>query len=464
MDRLSPLDVSFLYFEDQDTPMHVGSVAVFQESDDGFDYDRFVALIRDRIAFVPRYRQRVRPIPGRLANPVWVDDDEFDLEYHVRRSALPKPGTDEQLHELVARIMSRPLDRARPLWEMYLVEGLSDHRFAVLSKTHHAMIDGTSAVDIGQLILDETPHPSDTLPDTWRPAPEPGWPELVAGALAETVRRPRSLVDNFRVGIADVEHTAGRAFGALSGVTAAALRTVVRPAPTLPLNGRIGAQRRFATADTSLDVYRRIRAAHDGTVNDVVLATVAGALRTWLLTRGEPVRPSTSVRALVPVSVRRPEEAGALGNRVSSYVVDLPVGEPSPVVRLQRVSYAMQAHKDSGQAVAAETLVGLAGFAPPTLHALGARVASGMSRRIFNLVVTNVPGPQSPLYAGGARLLAAYPVVPLAHGQAVSVGVTSYDGGLYYGVNADRDGMPDVAVLAQCLVDALDELAEASGS
>jgi WS/DGAT/MGAT family acyltransferase len=239
---------------------------------------------------------------------------------------------------------------------------------------------------------------------------------------------------------------------------------VVRPAPTLPLNGRIGAQRRFATADTSLDVYRRIRAAHGGTVNDVVLATVAGALRTWLLTRGEPVRPSTSVRALVPVSVRRPEEAGALGNRVSSYVVDLPVGEPSPVVRLQRVSYAMQAHKDSGQAVAAETLVGLAGFAPPTLHALGARVASGMSRRIFNLVVTNVPGPQSPLYAGGARLLAAYPVVPLAHGQAVSVGVTSYDGGLYYGVNADRDGMPDVAVLAQCLVDALDELAEASGS
>jgi diacylglycerol O-acyltransferase len=461
MDRLSTLDVSFLYFEDRDTPMHVGSVAVFQEPGDGFDYDRFVALIRDRIAFVPRYRQRVRPIPGRLANPVWVDDDEFDLEYHVRRSALPKPGTDERLRELVARIMSRPLDRARPLWEMYLVEGLSDHRFAVLSKTHHAMVDGTSAVDIGQLILDETPQPRDTLPDTWRPAPEPGWSELVAGALAETVRRPRSLVDNVRVGIADVEHTAGRAFGALSGVTAAALRTVIRPAPSLPLNGPIGAQRRFATADTSLEVYRRVRAAHGGTVNDVVLATVAGALRTWLLTRGEPVRPSTSVRALVPVSVRRPEETGALGNRVSSYVVDLPVGEPNPVVRLQRVSYAMQAHKDSGQAVAAEALVGLAGFAPPTLHALGARVASGMSRRIFNLVISNVPGPQIPLYAGGARLSAAYPVVPLAHGQAVSIGVTSYDGGLYYGVNADRDAMPDVAVLAQCLVDALDELAEA---
>ncbi len=461
MDRLSPLDVSFLYFEDRDTPMHVGSVAVFQEPDGGFDYERLVELISDRIALVPRYRQRVRPIPGRLANPIWVDDEEFDLGYHVRRSALPRPGTDEQLHELVARVMSRPLDRAKPLWEMYLVEGLSDRRFAVLSKTHHAVVDGTSAVDIGQLMLDETPEPRDTVPDAWRPAPSPGWSELVAGALAETVRRPRSLVDNVRVGIADMEHTAGRALNALGGVTAAAMRTVVRPAPSLPLNGRIGAQRRFATADTSLDIYRRIRAAHGGTVNDVVLATVAGALRTWLLTRGEPVRPSTSVRALVPVSIRRPEERSALGNRVSTYLVDLPVGEPNPVVRLQRVSYAMQAHKDSGQAVAAEALVGLAGFAPPTLHALGARAASGMSRRVFNLVVTNVPGPQVPLYAHGARLVAAYPVVPLAHGQAVSIGVTSYDGGLYYGVNADRDGMPDVAVLAQCLVDALGELANA---
>ena len=460
MDRLGPLDVSFLYFEDRDTPMNVGSVAVFQ-APGGFDYEGLVDLIRDRIALVPRYRQRVRPIPGRLANPVWVDDQEFDLDYHVRRSALPKPGTDDQLHELVARVMSRPLDRARPLWEMYLVEGMSGDRFAVLSKTHHAVVDGVSAVDIGAVILDDMPEPRDTLPDEWQPAPEPGWHALVAGALAETVRRPRSLVDSFRVGIADFEHTANRAFGALSGVTAAAIRTMARPAPSLPLNGPISAKRRFATADTALDTYRRIRAAHGGTVNDVVLATVAGALRTWLLTRGEPVRASTSIRALVPVSVRRPDEKGSLGNRISSFLVDLPVGEPNPVVRLQRISDAMQAHKDSGQAVAAEALVGLAGFAPPTLHALGARVASSVSRRVFNLIVTNVPGPQVPLYASGARLLTAYPVVPLAHGQAVAIGVTSYDGGLYYGVNADRDGMPDVGVLAQCLVDALDELAEA---
>jgi WS/DGAT/MGAT family acyltransferase len=345
---------------------------------------------------------------------------------------------------------------------MYLVEGLSGDRFAVLSKTHHAVVDGVSAVDIGAVILDDTPEPRDTLPDEWQPAPEPGWHALVAGALAEVVRRPRSLVDSFRVGIADVEHTANRVFGALSGVTAAAMRTMARPAPSLPLNGPISAQRRFATADTALDTYRRIRAAHGGTVNDVVLATVAGALRTWLLTRGEPVRASTSIRAMVPVSVRRPDEKGSLGNRISSFLVDLPVGEPNPVVRLQRISHAMRVHKDSGQAVAAEALVGLAGFAPPTLHALGARVASSMSRRVFNLIVTNVPGPQVPLYASGARLLTAYPVVPLAHGQAVAIGVTSYDGGLYYGVNADRDAMPDVGVLAQCLVDALDELAEAS--
>ncbi len=460
MDRLSPLDASFLYFEDPNTPMHVGSVAVFQAPPEGFDYERLVALIRDRIAFVPRYRQRIRPVPGRIANPVWVDDEEFDITYHVRRSALPRPGTDEQLHELVARVMSRPLDRDRPLWEMYLVEGVQEGRFAVLSKTHHAVVDGMSAVDIGQVILDVTPQPRDTPPDTWRPAPEPGWAELVAGAVADIVRRPGTAVDSVRAGLADVGHSATRILGALGGV-AAAVRAAARPAPSSPLNGPIGAQRRFATADAELDTYRSIRTLHGGSVNDVVLAVVAGAVRTWLLTRGEPVRVSTSVRALVPVSIRSGQERGALGNRVAAYLVDLPVGEPNAVVRLHRISFAMKAHKASGQAVGAEALVGLAGFAPPTLHALGARAASDLSRRVFNLIVTNVPGPQVPLYAGGARLLAAYPVVPLAHGQAVSIGLTSYDGGVYYGLNADRDGLPVVDVLAQGLVDALDELAEA---
>jgi diacylglycerol O-acyltransferase / wax synthase len=457
-DRLSPLDVSFLYFEEPTTPMHVGGVAVFKEPPGGFDHDRLVRLISARIAFVPRYRQRIRWVPGRLANPVWVDDEDFDVTYHVRRSALPRPGTDAQLDELVARVQSRPLDRSRPLWEMYLVEGLSDDRFAIITKTHHAMVDGIGAVDIGQVILDTSPDAREQPADTWRPTAEPSWVELVAGAVAETVRRPTAVVDTMRGGLSELSSTAGRVLGAASGLLAAAT-SVARSAPESPLNAVIGEQRRYATLALDLDDHRRIRKAHGGTVNDVVLATVAGALRAWLLTRGEKVGPATTVRALVPVSIQPEVDDGfRSGNQVASYLVDLPVGEQSAVMRLHQVSYRMQAHKDTGRAVGAEALAGLAGFSPPTLHALGARVASGLSKRWFNLVVTNVPGPQQPLYAGEARMLAAYPVVPLAKGQALSIGLTSYDGQVFYGLNADRDAMPDVAVVAQCLGDALAEL------
>ncbi len=458
-DRLSALDVSFLYLEEDTTPMHVGGVSVFEVPADGFDYDRLVQHIRHRIAFVPRYRQRVRWVPGHIASPVWVDDEDFDITYHVRRSALPKPGSDAQLRDLAARIFSRPLDRKRPLWEMYLVEGLSGGRFALLTKTHHAMVDGVSAVDIGQVLLDVSPQPRETPSDTWRPASEPSGLELVAGAFADLVRWPPAAVDAVRVGLGDIRRSTMRLVGATGGLLAMA-RTVSRSAPGSPLNVDIGAARRYATADTDLDDYKAIRKAHGGTVNDVVLAVVAGGLRTWLMTRGESVTPSAEVRAMVPVSVRGSDEQGTLGNRVSSYLVDLPVGEPNAVMRLHQISYAMAAHKETGQAVGADALVGLAGFAPPTLHALGARVGSGLSKRIFNLVVTNVPGPQFPLYAAGARLLATYPVVPLARGQAVSVGLTSYDGGVYFGLNADRDAMADVEVLAQCLVDALAELCD----
>jgi diacylglycerol O-acyltransferase / wax synthase len=458
-DRLSPLDASFVYFEAADTPMHVGSVAIFTESADGFDYDRLVALIEDRIAFVPRYRQRIQPVLGRLARPVWVDDADFDLTYHVRRSALPRPGGDEQLYELVSRVMSRPLDRDRPLWEMYLVEGLAGGRFAVLSKTHHAVVDGVTAVDIGQVILDDTAEPCDSGPDLWQPKPGPSRVDLVVGAITETVRRPSTAVEQVRAGLSGVEHGAQRILGNLGGLAATA-RAAARPAPSGPLNVDIGSHRRFATVDASLDDFRRIRVTHGGTINDVVLATLAGALRVWLLTRGEAVRPDTSMRALVPVSVRPTVDGGmaAVGNRVASYLVDLPVGEANPVVRLQRVSFAMRAHSDTGQAVGARALAELAGFAPATLHALGARVASGLSRRLFNLIVTNVPGPQVALYAAGARLAASYPVVPLARGQGLSVGVTSYDGAVHYGLNADRDALPDLHVLAQCVTDAVDEL------
>ncbi len=473
-DRLSPVDVSFLYLEDPATPMHVGTVAIFEAPADGFDHERLLALLRERIAFVPRYRQRVREIPGYLANPVWIDDEDFDLTNHVRRSAVPRPGTDEQLCELVARLQSRPLDRRRPLWEIYLVEGLADGRFAIVTKSHHALVDGVSAVDIAQVLLDPAPEPLRRPADTWRPAREPTWFELVAGAVSDAVSRPSAVIETFRAGLGDLRSTATRVAGAAGSVVAVA-RTAARPAPASPLNAETGGQRRFAMLATDLDDYRRIRKAHAATVNDIVLAVVAGALRGWLLTRGEPVTATSTVRALVPVSVRldpsqattgptpasgdRGDGMESVGGAVVSHLVDLPVGEPNPVVRLHQVSYAMRAHNEGGRGVAADTLAGLAGFAPPTLHSLGARVAGGLSRRVFNTVVTNVPGPQVPLYAAGARMLATYPVLPLVRGQALSIGVTSYAGCAYWGLNADRDAMPDLDVLAQCFTDAVAELA-----
>ncbi len=470
-DRLSPLDASFLYLEEQTTAMHVGTVTIFEPPQDGFDYERLVTLVSARIAFVPRYRQRVRTVPGRLANPVWVDDEHFDVTYHVRRSALPRPGTDDQLAELVARLQSRALDRSRPLWEVYLVEGLRGGRFAIVTKTHQALVDGVNAIDIGQVILDDSPDPPDAPTDTWKPAKEPTDVELVVSAVADVVRSPGAALEALEGSANDVKATAGKVLGQFGHLLSQAARTAARPAPTSPLNVEIGEQRRWAMASTSLEDHRKVRVRHSRTgqreltVNDVVLATVAGALRAWLLTRGESVVPATVVRALVPVSVHDgadgdDEVSYRVGNRVKAFVVDLPVGEPNPAIRLHQVAYAMSAQAEAGEAVRAETLVGIAGFAPPTLHSLGARVASAASRRLFNLIVTNVPGPQRPLYAGGARMLATYPVMPLAKRQAVSIGLTSYDGRVYYGVNGDRDAMPDVGVLAQCLVDALVELRE----
>ncbi|MDQ1711529.1 MAG: diacylglycerol O-acyltransferase / wax synthase [Frankiaceae bacterium] len=457
-DRLSPLDVSFLYLESETTPMHVGGVCVLEPAPEGFDYDRLVRIIGDRIALVPRFRQKIRWVPGHLGNPVWVDDPDFDVTYHVRRSALPKPGTEEQLKELTGRVQSRLLDRSRPLWEIYLVEGLADGRNAIITKTHHAMVDGISAVDIGAVILDLTREPRETVPDEWDPEPEPSGVALVADAVGELVRKPAEIVTTARNAVADARRVAGRAAGIAAGL-AATLKVTARSAPDSPLNVEIGAQRRFGMARTELDDYKRVRKTHGGTVNDVVLATVAGALRTWLLTRGESVN-DTVIRAMVPVSVRSDDERGALGNRVSAYFVDLPVGEPSPVLRLSQVSYAMSGHKDSGQSVGAEALVSMAGFVAPTLHAMGARAAAALTKRLFNVVVTNVPGPQIPLYAAGAEMLEVFPVVPLARGQAVSIGLTSYNGGVYYGLNADRDAMPDVDVLAQCIEESLAELVE----
>ncbi|HEY3090126.1 MAG TPA: wax ester/triacylglycerol synthase family O-acyltransferase [Jatrophihabitantaceae bacterium] len=460
-DRLSATDVSFLYLEGRTTPMHAGGLAIFAVPGDGFDYERLVELIEDRISLVPRYRQKVRFVPGHLANPVWVDDVDFDITYHVRRSALPRPGSDEQLREFCARIQSRPLDRNRPLWEMYLVEGLEEARFAIITKSHHAMVDGVRAIDIGQVILDTSPTPRAVPDDLWMPAPEPTSTQLVTAATTELLRRPSGLLDTVRLSVHDARTAACRVLDLAGGLVSAA-RAVVRRAPSSPLNIAIGEQRRFGMARTSLDDYKLVRRQRGGAINDVVLATVAGALRGWLLFRGEPVTPATTVRAMVPVSVRSALDEAELGSQVSGLVVDLPVGEANPLMRLSQVSYAMKAHKESGQSVGADALVALSGFAPPTLHAVGARLANGLTRRMFNLVITNVPGPQVPLYAAGARMLEIFPVVPLASGQAVTIGLTSYAGGVYYGLNADRDAMADVDVLAALIEESLAELVIAS--
>lgn len=456
-DRLSPLDASFLFAEHRTAAMHVGAVMTFAPPADGpFDVAAFRALIEHRLPLVPRYRQKVREVPGGLGLPVWVDDPDFDIDFHVRHAALAEPGTEDVLRELVGRLLARQLDRSRPLWEVYVVEGLADGRLAVITKTHHAMVDGLASMDIGAALLDLTAEPRETAPEHWQPAREPYGVELAATATVEALLRPRRLV----LGVAgravrDVRETTsavGRAVGGLVSTGRGAATS--RPVPAL--NAATGAQRRYGMVRTSLADHRAVRKAHGGTVNDVVLAVVAGGLRRWLISRGEPLVEGTAVRALVPVSVRARRGGG--GNAISAYLVDLPVAEDDPVLRLASVRDAMEAHKRSGRAVGAAALVRLVGLAPPVLHSIGARLASQYSSRLYNVLVTNVPGPPRPLYAMGARMLDMYPVVPLAGGQAVAIGITSYDGGVHYGLTADRDAMSDVDVLAEALGESLAEL------
>lgn len=465
VDRVRPRDLTFLEQESPQTPQHNATIEIFDpgEGPDAFDHARLVGLIRDRIAFVPRYRQRLQAVPGHLANPVWVDDENFDLGFHVRRSALPRPGTSAQLLELVSRIVSRPLDRTRPLWEIYFVEGLEGGRVALLSKTHQALVDGVHTVDLGQLLLDLQPEARALEPDDWQARRSPNPANLLATAVRDNLTDPGELLDTVRTGSRALARTADRRSERARSFLAAA--TGRRPKARGVINGPLSQQRRVVTVETRLADYRRIREAHGGTINDVILATVTGALRAWLMTRSESMGGLRQVRAVVPVSVIDEElEATSLGSQIAAHFVDLPIGEPSPVVRLHQVSYSFQAHKDTGRSVAANRLAGIAGFAPTTFHAIGSRVASVELRRGYQLSVTNVPGPQAPLYAAGARMIASYPVPPLTPGHPLAIGVTSYDGGVFYGITADRDWIPDAEVLGSCLREALDELIDLSSA
>jgi diacylglycerol O-acyltransferase len=461
-ERLRARDLAFLTAETPTAPRHNATVEIFDQGSSGLDHETLVRLIGDRIAFVPRYRQRVRRVPGRLANPVWADDPRFDLAYHVRRSALPRPGSMERLRELVARIVSRPLDRHRPLWEVYFIEGLEDGRVAVLTKSHQALVDGAQVVDLAQVLLDKSPDQRELGADEWQPEPPETASGLVFDAMRDSLSAPitvldtaRAVGDAWRRGADAVNDRLATITNALTGRGAD---------HDSPIGGALSQQRRFETVRRSLAEHRVVRDAHGGTVNDVVLATVTGGLRSWLMTRAESLGGLRQVRAVVPVSVLDNElEATSVGSQIAPHFVDLPVGEQSPVVRLHQVSYSFKAHGETGRAVSANRIAGIAGFAPSTFHAIGSRVAAEQLRRGIQLSVTNVPGPQSPLYAAGAVMEQTYPVPPLLPGHALAIGVTSYDGHVFYGVTADRDRVPDADTFAVCLSEALDELLDTVG-
>jgi WS/DGAT/MGAT family acyltransferase len=456
-DRLTGLDASFLAFEEGGAHMHVGSVLLFEG--DAPPYDEFVAQLESRLALVPRYRQKLAFPPLVQSRPVWVDDPHFNAGYHVRHTALPAPGGEAELRRLAGRVFAQRLDRSKPLWELWLVDRVGESRFALIAKTHHCLVDGISGVDITTVLFDLEPDPpAPQPPDPWMPRPEPSPATLLADAVTERAWTPLELA---RAAAGAVVHPQ-RALGA--GVTAAAgLASITRAglggAPRSPLNGRIGPHRRFAWVDAELATLKAIKDALGGTVNDVVLAVVAGALRTYYLAHGWDT--ADGLRAMVPVSVRADSERGALGNKVSTIYAPLPIDVADPIARFRAVHEAMQGLKESGQAVGAEMITSLADFAPPTILAQAARLQA--VQRFFNLTVTNVPGPQFPLFLLGRRLCRVYPQVPLAENCAVGVAIMSYDGQIDFGLTADYDALSDLDALAAALDAAIEELAAVAG-
>lgn len=463
MDRLSPLDAFFLHIEDDVNHMHIGSVSIF-EGPPPSEAD-FSAMVAGKLPLVPRYRQRVRYVPFDLGRPVWTDDTHFNLGYHLRHTALPPPGGGAQLRNLVGRLMSQQLDRAKPLWELWLVEGLEEGHWALVSKVHHCLVDGIAGTDLLTVVLDDSPEPSGPVPDTWRPAPEPSGLRLAGEAAIDYLVSPYEQWRAARAAASVPLQVVRLALDTVRGL--ATLRGVVRPAPASFLVGPIGPHRRWAWARATLEDVRTVRAGLGGTVNDVVLAAVTRGFRDLMLVHGEPVE-GRVVRTLVPVSVRRADERGSYNNRVSGMLAELPVGIEDPAERLAWIRAQLQGLKESRQAVAADTLTSLSGFAPPLLLALGTRLATravrGFGRTPLHTVTTNVPGPQHPLYALGRRLVESCPYVPIMSPMRVGVAAFSYDGRLTFGVTADYDTVPDVDVLCRGIESGLAELVKVTES
>lgn len=446
-DRLSGLDTSFLRLEDGRAHMHVASLTVFDGPPPGFA--DLCDHVEGRLDLVPRYRQRVAEVPAQQGRPVWVDDPHFNLRYHLRHTALPHPGGDEELRRLAGRVFALRLDRDRPLWEIWMVEGLRDGRWAMLSKTHHALVDGVSGVDITTIMYDLDEHPSrpQRAVRRWEPRPLPTKAQLLTGAIAERLVQPRAIAEELVALTLGPRRVAGQILRQVRDMGGFAL-VGVRPVPSTPLNVPIGPHRRYAWVDADLAEFKQIKNRLGGTVNDVVLASVASALGRFLRRRGFDTD-GVVLRAMVPVSVRTADEQGALGNKVAAMWAPLPLGIDDPVDLLAEIRGAMGHLKDSGQAVGAQSITELLGFAPPTILTQAMRLAP--HQRYCNLVVTNVPGPQFPLYVLGRRLRALYPVVPVFDRLALNIAVISYDGGLGFGLLGDYDAIPDLDLLADDL-------------
>jgi diacylglycerol O-acyltransferase / wax synthase len=457
-DRLSGLDASFLALEKSGAHMHVGSVLVFDG--DPPPYQDLLDQIESRLHLVPRYRQKLAFPPLAQARPVWVDDPHFNVAYHVRHTALPDPAGEDQLRRLAGRVFSQQLDRTKPLWEIWLVNRVGDDRFALVCKTHHALVDGISGVDIMTVLFDLEPDPPEQEPGPpWYPRPQPSGSTLFAEALLERAATPLGAARAAAGLAADPRDAAGQAARTLAGLASMA-SAGMGGAPPSPLNTRIGPHRRFAWVESDLARFKAVKGALGGTVNDVVLAVVTGALRAHLERRGRD--PSgLELKAMVPVSVRAEDQRGALGNQVAAMYAPLPVGLADPLERFRAVHEALGDLKSSAQAIGAERLTQLAGFAVPTILNQAARLQS--RQRLFNLTVTNVPGPQFPLYMLGRKLAAFYPKVPLVLNTALGIAIMSYDGRVFFGLLGDFDAMADLDDLAADLGAAIDELSTAAG-
>jgi diacylglycerol O-acyltransferase / wax synthase len=457
-DRLSAIDASFLAQERANSHMHVGAVLIFDGPAPA--YEEFLTHIRSRLHLVPRYRQKLAFPPLETGRPIWVDDPTFNLSYHVRHTALPQPGSEEQLRALAARIHSQQLDRAKPLWETWLVQGLERGRFALISKSHHALVDGIAGVDLMTVLFDATPEPvvAPHEGEPWVASPEPSGVALAARGVRGLARLPLDLASRTVSAAAHPGRALDEAREALEGIGEVAW-AALNPAPTTPLNVPIGPHRRLAFVRNELSEFKLVKDALGGTVNDVVLAVVAGGLRTWLRSRGVRTE-GLELRALVPVSIRSRDEHDHMGNRIVAMRGPLPVYVEDPVARLRVVRAAMDGLKESKQAVGAEVITGLEALAPPTILAQASRLQ--FSTRLFNLLVTNVPGPQFPLYVLGRELRDLFPVAFLPENQSLAVAIMSYNGALDFGLLGDYDAMPDIAEFGDALAASLAELVDAA--